>query len=144
MFLYMGSGGALAASVRNRRIRALMECSYACGAVSRPGLGADGVDPAVRAGIIPSAGVCEELCRRTASLMARRSERVRLITSICAEACRRCAEVCELVEDAAHRECARRCRECEAICRGLEPARPEEADAEVATLAELGCGGEAA
>jgi len=120
MLLYMGSGAALAAYRRERRVRQLAECAEACGALfqldrDRPEAGRE--DRARLALALMSARDCLALCGLTGSLLARQSALAPFALPACAEACRRCAEACDaLSPDEVSAECARLCRRAEGLC----------------------------
>lgn len=60
---------------------------------------------------------CAEACRTNASFMLRASDLYRSTSILCAEACVRCAESCEQLQDDANLcLCAQACRSCAEIC----------------------------
>jgi hypothetical protein len=60
---------------------------------------------------------CAEICKTTASLLARGSEHAQHIMPECAEICTVCAEECEKHSHMEHcRICADTCRQCAEMC----------------------------
>jgi hypothetical protein len=66
---------------------------------------------------------CADLCFAAAQIVTRHGGAVELVSSACAEACRRCVRACEdhSVEDKCVARCLRKCHECEKACRTLAP-----------------------
>ncbi|GAB3433138.1 four-helix bundle copper-binding protein [Flindersiella endophytica] len=62
---------------------------------------------------------CAEICQVAAGLLLRRSSLHRLVSISCAEACERCAQCCEQIDDEVLRQCAELCRRCADACREL-------------------------
>lgn|SRR5690349_5824199 len=63
---------------------------------------------------------CADICRLTASLIARGSEHANHLLEECAEVCNRCAEECEKHSHMEHcRQCAEACRACAEACSHL-------------------------
>ncbi len=62
---------------------------------------------------------CAEICKLTASALARSSEIATTLLQACAEICRACGEECaQHGEHMEHcRECAEACKRCEEACR---------------------------
>ncbi|HEX8203342.1 MAG TPA: hypothetical protein VF590_22895 [Isosphaeraceae bacterium] len=123
MLIYMGSGAALAAYHREKRIRALAACARACNETARHCLervesGGPDRDRLARVRVL--AADCLEFCTLMVALLGRGSTLASCALPPCAEAFRECAEGCEQVDgDEIVRECAQRCRDCEQICRNL-------------------------
>ncbi|MES2330729.1 MAG: four-helix bundle copper-binding protein [Bacteroidota bacterium] len=66
---------------------------------------------------------CAEMCRVTASFVARGSEHAPHLLRECAEICAACAEECEKHAGMEHcRECAESCRACAEACASLVEA----------------------
>jgi hypothetical protein len=63
---------------------------------------------------------CAAYCRAAAAITARDGPMSDLITSSCADACKRCAEACDKhAEDPIMKRCAEVCRSCEKACRDM-------------------------
>lgn len=63
---------------------------------------------------------CAAICRLASGYMARGSELVGDICSLCAEVCEACGEECERHGQMEHcRQCAEACRRCAAECRRM-------------------------
>lgn len=61
---------------------------------------------------------CADICRLTATLLARGSEHGHHIMMECIEICEACAEECEKFSQLQHcAECAEMCRQCAELCR---------------------------
>lgn len=68
---------------------------------------------------------CAQICRLTASCMARGSEFVHAMCQLCAEICEACGDECAKHPMGHCQECAQACRRCAAECRrmaGMQPA----------------------
>ncbi len=63
---------------------------------------------------------CSEICQITAGFMLRGSSLVRLMNTVCAEACLRCAQGCERFDDDLLQQCAEVCLRCVDACRDLD------------------------
>jgi hypothetical protein len=60
------------------------------------------------------------ICASAAQVVARGGPFAGLICTACADACARCAKVCEQHPDDAHmKQCAEECRRCEKECRDM-------------------------
>jgi hypothetical protein len=73
---------------------------------------------------------CAALCRAGSSITAKDGPMTDLITSACAEACKRCGDACEKhADDPIMKRCAEECRACEKVCREMhtqtKAGRPE-------------------
>ena len=63
---------------------------------------------------------CAEICKMSASFMARGSDHAGRIAEICAEICEKCAESCEaMADDSEMARCADICRQCAESCRSM-------------------------
>lgn len=62
---------------------------------------------------------CAQICQVSADMMGRESELSHATCALCADACDRCAESCEAMDDAEMRACAEACRRCAASCRQM-------------------------
>jgi hypothetical protein len=62
---------------------------------------------------------CQAFCGLTASLAARSSPLAKYAHQACAEACRCCAEECEMGQGDVMKSCAQKCRDCERVCRQM-------------------------
>lgn len=62
---------------------------------------------------------CAAVCRFTAGVLARNSERSKLACQTCAEICDACAEECEKHDHEHCQQCAKACRDCTAACRAM-------------------------
>jgi hypothetical protein len=125
MLLYMGSGAALAAYRRQRRVQGFTECAFACGTAYRLLSGRlepreSGESRRSVASAIEIARDSQELCSLTALLVDRASDLLPMVLPACAEACRRCAEACDALspEDTAS-DCSLCCRGVVEACRAM-------------------------
>ena len=103
-------------------IDALYACAAVCDYCAAACLNEDDVNS-----LTPCVGLdmdCAEICRTTATLLARGSEHGEHMLKECIEVCEKCAAECD--KHAAHmdhcRRCAEACRKCVAVCRELEHA----------------------
>ena len=60
---------------------------------------------------------CADICRLTASFIARGSVHGRHLLKECAEICRACSEECAKHNEEHCQECAAACKQCEEACR---------------------------
>lgn len=62
---------------------------------------------------------CAEICKLTASALARNAEAARILLQACADICQECGAECAKHGDHMEhcRECAEACKACEAACR---------------------------
>lgn len=61
---------------------------------------------------------CAEICKLTASALARNSESARVLLQACADICRECGAECARHSHMDHcRQCAEACKACEEACR---------------------------
>ncbi|WP_026461439.1 four-helix bundle copper-binding protein [Adhaeribacter aquaticus] len=61
---------------------------------------------------------CAEICKLTASALARGSEVARTLLQACADICKACGDECAQHTHMGHcQECAEACRRCEEACR---------------------------
>lgn len=66
---------------------------------------------------------CAEICKLSASFMARNSDYAHQLCELCAEICEQCAESCEAMEDDEDMaSCAETCRKCAEDCRAMANA----------------------
>ena len=63
---------------------------------------------------------CADICRLTASLLARDSENSEKFLKLCADICDTCAEECKKHEHEHCKECARACEQCALLCRSYQ------------------------
>lgn len=68
---------------------------------------------------------CAEICRTTASYMARSSAFVNEICQLCADVCEACADECARHALSHCQECAQACRRCAQECRAMQPSLGE-------------------
>jgi hypothetical protein len=62
---------------------------------------------------------CSAICTATARVVGKDGPMADLMYTACAEACKRCGDVCEKSTDSMMKQCAIECRRCEKICRDL-------------------------
>ena len=61
---------------------------------------------------------CAEICKLTASALARNAESARILLQACADICRECGAECAKHSQHEHcRQCADACKACEQACR---------------------------
>ena len=103
------------------------KCAVACGACQRScdscsthcaDLAASGKKEHLES--LKSCQDCAAICATASQIVSRGGPFADLICTACAEACARCAKICELFPDDNHMKlCAAECRKCEAECRAM-------------------------
>ncbi|RDV11317.1 four-helix bundle copper-binding protein [Pontibacter diazotrophicus] len=98
-------------------LQILAQCADECDHCFDMCLEDDRTDALVRA--LRACRDCAKICRVTASFVASGSDFAQRMTELCAEVCRKCADICEnhTEEEQETMHCARICRECEEACR---------------------------
>jgi hypothetical protein len=123
MWMYLGSGRALAAAMRGKRVRVLADCVCACDEAMRQlrqDLASDTDERASRAVALAAAADCHDACGTAAELMARGSRLVEQAAGVCATASRDCAAACAAVSpNEVIAACHDACRRAEEACREL-------------------------
>lgn len=66
---------------------------------------------------------CAVICSATSRIVAKDGPFVDLVCPSCAEACKRCAALCEKSGDPIIKKCAEDCRKCEKACRDMPKPR---------------------
>lgn len=102
-------------------IKSCMECSQECMKTMMQCLekGGDHAEPSHIKQLLD----CAEICKLSASFMARDSIYAIRLCDLCAEICDGCAESCEaMADDEDMRKCAEVCRKCAEHCRNMANA----------------------
>jgi hypothetical protein len=98
-------------------IEALWKCATACENCASECLGED--DFLMMRDCIRLDRDCADVCRLTATLIARNSPHGKHLVKECIEVCERCAEECGQHDNDHCQACARACTECVEACRTL-------------------------
>lgn len=72
---------------------------------------------------------CAQVCRLAAAYMARNSDFVSVICSVCADVCEACGKECAQHDMQHCQECADACRRCAELCRQMATGQPSTAKA---------------
>ena len=114
MYLYCKRRTFMTYSIYDACIQACLKCAVACDTCAASCLAEDDVKMMARC--IQTDIDCADMCRLAAALMARESEFAKSFCSLCAKACRACAEECKKHEADHCQECANACLACAEEC----------------------------
>jgi len=103
-------------------IKACYDCADACDHCAVACLAED--DPKMMARCIELDMDCAQVCRLAAAYMARNSDFVSAICSVCADVCEACGKECAQHDMQHCQECADACRRCAELCRQMATGQP--------------------